>query len=117
MHIIRTIIWVVLLIALLVFTINNWNSVEVKIWEGLVLETKIPALVILSFLIGVLPLWLFHRGSHWQMSRRISTLETAARNAATAAAAVTPAARPAPAPASEASGATSIPAPNNEEAP
>ena len=51
MKVVRTIVWVLLLIALLIFSINNWNPVEVKIWEGLILETKIPALVVISFLI------------------------------------------------------------------
>ena len=45
MQIIRTIVWVILLIALLLFSVNNWQDVEVKIWEGLILQTKLPALV------------------------------------------------------------------------
>ena len=61
MQIVRTIVWVLLLVALLIFSAFNWNPVEVKIWEGLVLETKIPALVIVSFLIGLVPMWLLHR--------------------------------------------------------
>ncbi|BBC72401.1 conserved hypothetical protein [Altererythrobacter sp. B11] len=82
MQIVRTIVWVVLLIALLMFSAFNWNPVEVKIWEGLVLETKIPALVLVSFLIGLVPMWLYHRGMKWQLRRRISSLENAARTAA-----------------------------------
>jgi putative membrane protein len=93
MQIVRTIVWVLLLVALLIFAVNNWNPVEVKIWEGLVLETKIPALVIVSFLIGLVPMWLFHRGKRFYWSRRIASLETAARTAA-----VTPVAPPPPAP-------------------
>lgn len=81
MHIVRTIVWVVLAIALLIFSYNNWAPVEVKIWEDLILETKKPVLVILSFLIGFLPVWLLHRGTRWQMKRRISSLETAVRSA------------------------------------
>ena len=93
MQIVRTIVWVLLLVALLIFTINNWNPVEVKIWEGLVLETKIPALVIISFLLGLVPMWLLHRGKAFYLNRRISSLETAARTAA-----VTPVAAPPPPP-------------------
>ncbi len=81
MNLIRTIIWVVVAIALLIFTYNNWSPVEVKIWEDIVLETKKPVLVIISFLVGFLPVWLLHRGTRWQMRRRISSLETAVRNA------------------------------------
>ncbi len=78
MQFVRTIIWVLLLFALLAFSFFNWQSVEVKIWNNLVLETKLPALVIVSFLLGLIPMWLIHRGSKWQMKRRINALETAA---------------------------------------
>ena len=92
MKIIRTIVWVLLLVALLIFSVNNWNPVEVKIWEGLVLETKIPALVLIAFLIGLGPMWLLHRAARWNNERRIASLESAARASAMMAA-------PAPAPA------------------
>lgn len=83
MQIIRTIIWVLIAVALLVFSINNWTPVTVKIWEGLVLETKTPALVIIAFLAGLVPMWLVHRGAKWRLERRISTLENAMRAATT----------------------------------
>ena len=81
MQIVRTIVWVLLLVVLLIFSINNWNPVEVKIWEGLALETKIPALVVISFLLGLVPMWLLHKISVYHARRRISSLQTAARTA------------------------------------
>jgi lipopolysaccharide assembly protein A len=84
MKIVRTIVWVLLLVALLIFSANNWNPVEVKIWEGLVLETKLPALVVIAFLIGLIPMWLVHRASRWNNERRIASLESAARASAMA---------------------------------
>jgi len=97
MQIVRTIVWVLLLVALLIFSVNNWNPVEVKIWEGLVLETKIPALVVVSLLLGLVPMWLMHRVSQWYYKRRVGSLENAARAAAmTPAAATPPAADPVP---------------------
>ena len=93
MRIVRTIVWVLLLVTLLIFSINNWNPVEVKIWEGLVLETKIPALVVTAFLLGLVPMWLLHRATRWNNERRIASLESAARASAMASAppAVSPA--------------------------
>ena len=96
MKIVRTVVWVLLLVALLIFSANNWNPVEVKIWEGLVLETKIPALVVIAFLIGLVPMWLLHRASRWNNERRIASLESAARAAAMAPAVPEPAAAPLP---------------------
>ena len=83
MQIVRTIIWVLLLVALLLFSIANWDpTVTVRIWENLVVDTKIPAIVVVSFLIGFVPMWLYHRASKWQMRRKIASLEAAARTSA-----------------------------------
>ena len=79
MQLIRTVGWVVLLIALLLFSINNWTTVDVKIWEGLILETKLPALVVLAFLLGLVPMWLLSKAGRWRMKRQISTLQNAAQ--------------------------------------
>ena len=82
MHIVRTIVWVLLLVALLIFSIGNWDPVmSVRIWENLVWETRLPVIVIVSFLIGFVPMWLLYRGSKWQARRRINALEAAARAA------------------------------------
>ena len=97
MQIVRTIVWVVLLVLLLGFSYFNWKQVEVQIWDNLVLETKVPALVVSSFLLGLIPMWLIHRGSKWRLQRRISNLELSARNAAVAPPPVaTPTATPVP---------------------
>lgn len=114
MQIIRTLVWVLILVILLVFTAFNWRPVEVTIWTNTVLETKIPALAITAFLLGLVPMWLIHRGTKWRLERRIAALESAARvgsrsRAPTQPDAVTPVAPP-PAP------ATSTPGPAHEPA-
>ena len=99
MQIIRTIVWVILLIALLLFSINNWQNVEVKIWEGLILQTKLPALVLTSFLLGLVPMWLLHKGASWRWNRKIGTLENSVRAASVSTPIVpAPVAQPDPAP-------------------
>jgi uncharacterized integral membrane protein len=91
MQIIRMLFWVLMLVALLVFTAFNWTSVEVKLWENMIVETKLPAIVIISFLIGLVPAWMIHRGTKWRLNRRIVALENAARtNAANRPAPSTP---------------------------
>ncbi len=102
MQIIRTLVWVLILVMLLVFTAFNWRPVEVTIWTNTVLETKIPALAITAFLLGLVPMWLIHRGTKWRLERRIAALESVARvgsrsRAPTQPDAVAPAATPAPA--------------------
>lgn len=81
MQVIRTIVWVLLLVALALFSLNNWQTVSIKIWDNLILDTKLPVLVLLSFLLGLLPMWLLHKGSKWRANRRISALENSVRSA------------------------------------
>lgn len=81
MHVIRTIVWVLLIVVLLVFSYNNWNPVVVKIWDGLLLETAIPVLVATSFLLGLVPMWLLSKAGHWRLTRRINALENSMRAA------------------------------------
>ena len=81
------IVWVILLVAVIIFSWSNWNPVEVTIWDNLVVETKVPALVIISFLIGFLPAWLYSRGVIWSLNRKIRSLEIAAKASSVSAAA------------------------------
>lgn len=81
MQVFRTIAWGLLLFGLLLFSFANWDQqVAVQIWSDLVVETNIPAIVIISFLVGFIPLWLFHRGVKWRLSRRIAHLENELRS-------------------------------------
>lgn len=75
MRFLKTLLWVALLVGLTIFAINNWEPVTVKLWGGLLLETKLPMLVILGLAAGFLPLWIWHRATHWRMKRRILALE------------------------------------------
>lgn len=84
MQIVRTIIWVMILFGILTFSFFNWDTVEVNLWENLVLETKIPVLVITAFVLGLLPMWLYHRSVKWSLDRRIRSLEASIKSNALA---------------------------------
>ena len=75
MRFLKTLIWVTIIIGLIVFATNNWAPVSVSLWGGLRLDTKLPALVVVAFLLGFLPLYLLHRTQMWRLKRRILTLE------------------------------------------
>ncbi|MEY4160563.1 MAG: hypothetical protein RLZZ136_1184 [Pseudomonadota bacterium] len=81
MKTVKTIIWVVVIIGLLLFSAANWTTTSVKIWEGLVWETKLPAVVVIAFLLGLLPMWILAKAGRWQLKRRINALENAASTA------------------------------------
>ena len=82
MQIVRTIVWILILLAILIFSFFNWESVEVTLWDNLVLETRIPALVIIAFLLGLAPMWLYHRSVKWSLNRRIRSLENSVKSSA-----------------------------------
>ncbi|MBL9070984.1 MAG: LapA family protein [Sphingopyxis sp.] len=75
MGILRTIIWVVLAVALAIFSAANWEVVVIKIWPGQEAEAKLPVLVIVSFLLGMLPMWIALRTSRWSLKRRLDSSE------------------------------------------
>ena len=79
MQAIRTIIWVLLAVVLAAFIAINWNSVPVKLWptdQGFyVVDWPIGFIVLFSFTLGLLPMWLLHRAARWRLNRRIATLE------------------------------------------
>jgi uncharacterized integral membrane protein len=75
MRFLKTLIWVTVIVGLIVFAINNWVPVSVSLWGGMMLDTKLPALVIAAFMLGFFPLYFLHRTMLWRMKRRIMTLE------------------------------------------
>ncbi|WP_420607986.1 hypothetical protein [Novosphingopyxis sp.] len=82
MQFLKTLFWVALAVALVVFSANNWEPVSIGLWGGLRMDTKLPVLVIGAFLVGFLPLYLVYRTMLWRMRRRIATLEATGRPAA-----------------------------------
>lgn len=100
MQFIKTLFWVILAVILVVFSVNNWSPTSVLIWENIRIDTKLPVLVVGAFILGFVPLWLIHRASKWRLTRRIKTLEAAAR----------------PAPAPTATSKTSAPTPKETPA-
>lgn len=99
MQVVRTIVWLLIFVGVLLFSWANWDErVTVNIWNNLVWDTRLPAVVIVSFLLGHLPMWLYHRGVKWNLGRRITSLENAARSTALSRHAPAPSPSPTPTP-------------------
>lgn len=85
MQIVRTILWLLIVVALLLFSWANWEpGVTVRIWEGIVVDTRLPAVVLLSFLAGLVPMWLYYRSMKWRMNRRMKAMQDVSRISAMA---------------------------------
>lgn len=89
MQFLRTAFWVVIAVALAFFCMANYVPVTVRLWGDMVIETKLPVLLIVAFLLGALPFWVMARATRWRLKRRLDSSERALA-AATAAAAPPP---------------------------
>ena len=84
MKVLRTIIWVLASLGFLVFARYNWQPVELKLWQDLVWETRLPVPLVIAFAVGFLPLWAVYRSIIWSLNRRVRTLENSLKNTAMA---------------------------------
>lgn len=87
MQTIRTILLLVITIALVAFIAINWETVPVNFWpldDGTYLHFEWPVgfIVLISFLGGMIPMWLLHKGVRWRFQRRIANLENTVRASA-----------------------------------
>ena len=91
MQFLKTLFWVALAVILVLFATVNWQPVTMNLWGGLQADVKLPVLILVSFLLGFLPMLAVHRARLWTMRRRLEALE---RQAAAIAYAAPPAAVP-----------------------
>jgi lipopolysaccharide assembly protein A len=77
MQFLRTVFWVVLAVVGVIFSFNNWQIVSIKLWGDIIVDTPLPILLFVVFMLGLLPILLLHRATRWNLNRK---LEAANRN-------------------------------------
>jgi lipopolysaccharide assembly protein A len=77
MQFLRTVFWVVLAVLGVIFSFNNWQIVSIKLWGDIIVDTPLPILLFVVFMLGLLPILLLHRATRWSLNRK---LEAANRN-------------------------------------
>lgn len=77
MQFLRTVFWVVLAVVGVIFATANWTPVTVNLWSGMVLDTRLPVLMLVTFLLGLLPMLIVHRATRWSLRRRLDTANRA----------------------------------------
>ncbi|WP_066478556.1 MULTISPECIES: lipopolysaccharide assembly protein LapA domain-containing protein [unclassified Sphingomonas] len=75
MQFLRTLFWALLVGLAVAFAFNNWVSVDVRLWGGLVAQINLPVLLLLTFLLGFVPVYLLYRTSRWRMRQRLAASE------------------------------------------
>jgi putative membrane protein len=72
MQFLKTLFWVILTVAVVLFASANWNTiVTVDLWGGLQADLKLPVLAIGAFLLGFVPTFLVYRARVWGLKRRL----------------------------------------------
>jgi uncharacterized integral membrane protein len=75
MQFLKTLFWVLLAVVLVLFGTRNWTDATLNLWGDIQADIKIPLLLLIAFLLGLLPTWLVMRARMWSMNRRIDALE------------------------------------------
>lgn len=70
MQFLKTLFWVVLAVGVVLFATANWTTVTINLWGGLEADVKLPVLALVAFLIGFLPMLVWHRARIWSLKRR-----------------------------------------------
>ncbi|HYZ48829.1 MAG TPA: hypothetical protein VE567_08040 [Sphingomonas sp.] len=71
MSFLKTLFWIVVAVIVALFCFNNWTVVDVNLWNGMILETKLPILLGLFFLLGLLPPLLLWQATRYRLRRRM----------------------------------------------
>lgn len=80
MRFLQILFWVILIVLAIIFANHNWTLVTMSLGGNTELETKLPVLVIGSFLLGFLPLYIWHKITKWRLKRKINNIENTPRN-------------------------------------
>ena len=80
MQLIRTLLLLLIAIALTAFIAINWTPVvRVNFWptaDGYAgFDWPVGFVALFFFLLGMVPMWLLHKGAAWRLKRRIGSLE------------------------------------------
>ena len=75
MNFLRTLFWVVLAVSLAIFATRNWSNVTLNLWGNIQADIKLPFLLLVTFLIGFLPAYLYLRGKMWGLRRKLALAE------------------------------------------
>ena len=71
MQFLRTVFWVVLAVLGVIFSFNNWQIVSIKLWSDIVVDTPLPILLLVVFMLGLVPVLFLHRATRWSLNRKL----------------------------------------------
>ncbi len=75
MQFLKTLFWVILAVITIIFSFNNWTPVTITLWDGMLIDTRLPLLLIGAFLVGIVPYFILHRATRWSLQRKLTNVE------------------------------------------
>lgn len=75
MQFLKILFWALVAFAAAVFTFGNWKWVSVSLFGNLMAEVNLPILLLVTFLAGFLPTFLYQRALRWRLRQRLSAAE------------------------------------------
>ncbi len=75
MQFLRILFWCLLAFVAAVFTQGNWTSVPIQLPGGLIAETNLPFLLLVTFLLGLVPTLVFQHVIRWRLRQRLGAVE------------------------------------------
>jgi uncharacterized integral membrane protein len=77
MAFLRTLFWIAITVIVVVFSVRNWVPVTINLFGDMQADVKLPLLVLIAFLLGFGPLYIWHRIVRWRDARRRAAIERA----------------------------------------
>jgi lipopolysaccharide assembly protein A len=79
MQFLKALFWLTLglVIALTLYGTSGERAMDIPIWGSLIVSIKLPALLVITFLLGFLPTYIIYRARLWSLRRRYETQATA----------------------------------------
>ena len=75
MQFLKTLFWVLIAVLIALLASRNWVPVPLWLWGDIVVDIKLPLLLLLTFTLGWLPTWLIMRARLWNLKRRLEAVE------------------------------------------
>jgi len=75
MQFLKTLLWVLIAVVVVLFASRNWTDVTLSLWSDIQADIKLPVLLLIVFVLGFLPTWLLMRTRVWSHRRRIDAME------------------------------------------
>jgi len=81
MQFLKIMFWCLVAFVAALFTYGNWTPVTIQLWGGMEALVKLPFLLLVAFLAGLLPTLAWNHAVRWRLRQRLAAAERDAINA------------------------------------